>query len=107
MHSFEYRQAVALDALPVLDAAGLCGHILDAVSSGWRVLALFALPEPGRAATAAGECGGPERRPGAGLCCVLAHDAERRLAAPRTAPLAAFPSLAEACPQVQLFEREI
>ena len=55
MHSFEYRQAVALDALPVLDAAGLCGHILDAVSSGWRVLALFAMPEPGRAATAAGE----------------------------------------------------
>lgn len=107
MHSFEYRQAVALDALPVLDAAGLRGHILDAVSSGWRVLALFALPEPDRAATATGECGGPARRPGAGLCCVLAHDAERRLAAARTAPLAAFPSLAEACPQVQLFEREI
>ena len=44
---------------------------------------------------------------GAGLCCVLANDAERRLAAARTASLAAFPSLAERCPQVELFEREI
>lgn len=107
MHCFEYRQAVALDSLPILDAAGLGARILDAVDNGWRVLALFALPEPGRAAAAAGECGDPKLRPEAGLCCVLAHDAERRLAAARTAPLAAFPSLAEACPQVQLFEREI
>lgn len=108
MFCFAYRQAVALEALPVLDAAGLGAHVRDAVDSGWRVLALFALPEPGSApATARGEGGAPKRRPQAGLCCVLAHDAERRLAAARTAPLPAFPSLAQACPQVELFEREI
>lgn len=108
MYCFAYRQAVAVEALPVLDAAGLGAHVLDAVKSGWRVLALFALPEPGSSpATARGEGGAPQRRAQAGLCCVLAHDAERRLAAARTAPLTAFPSLAAACPQVQLFEREI
>lgn len=94
MYAFDYREAVALEALPVLDAAALGEGILESVKDGWRVLAYFGLPEAGKDGAA-------------GLCCVLAHDAEQRLAAARTAPLTAFPSLAEACPQVELFEREI
>ena len=93
MHVFDYHEAVALGEVPVLDAAALGARILASVRDGWRVLAYFALPEAGK--------------DGAGLCCVLAHDAERRLACARTAPLTAFPSLAEACPQVELFEREM
>ena len=94
MHEFDYRKAVALDEVPVLTAEALGERILTSVREGWRVLAYFALPEAGGEGAA-------------GLCCVLAHDAERRLAAARTAPLTAFPSLAGACPQVELFEREI
>ncbi|MBD5647317.1 MAG: hydrogenase [Desulfovibrio sp.] len=94
MHEFDYRKAVALDEVPVLSAEALGESILAAVREGWRVLAYFALPEAGGDGAA-------------GLCCVLAHDAEQRLAAARTAPLTDFPSLAAACPQVELFEREI
>ena len=94
MHEFDYREAVALNEVPVLTAEALGERILEHVRDGWRVLAYFGLPEAGGDGAA-------------GLCCVLAQDAEQRLAAARTAPLPAFPSLAEACPQVELFEREI
>lgn len=112
MHAFDYREAVALEELPVLDAAALGADILEAVRDGWRVLAFFALPEPDKALPIVEDDDTLRRTPGgrtpeAGLCCVLAHDAEQCLAAARTAPLRSFPSLAAACPQMQLFEREI
>lgn len=94
MRVFDYHETVALDEVPVLTAEALGERILEAVRDGWRMLAYFGLPET-------------EKDGAAALCCVLAHDAERRLAAARTAPLTVFPSLAEACPQAQLFEREI
>ncbi|MBD5626977.1 MAG: hydrogenase [Desulfovibrio sp.] len=94
MHEFDYREAVALNEVPVFTAEALGERMLEHVRDGWRVIAYFGLPEAGADGAA-------------GLCCVLAHDAEQRLAAARTAPLTAFPSLAEACPQVELFEREI
>ena len=99
MYAFDYRKTVALEDVPLMDADALGAAILAGVEDGWRVLAYFALPEPGMVAGDAGAR--------AGLCCVLAHDADGRLAAARTAPLTAFSSLAETCPQVQLFEREI
>ncbi|MDE5879542.1 MAG: NADH-quinone oxidoreductase subunit C, partial [Desulfovibrio sp.] len=101
MHEFDYRESVALEEVPVLDAVALGERILEAVRGGWRVLAYFGLPEAGA------DAGADSDKPRAGLCCVLAHDEARLLAAGRTAPLTVFPSLAEACPQVQLFEREI
>ena len=58
MLEFDYRNAVALDEVPVLSAEALGERILAAVHEGWRVLAYFALPE-------AGEDGA------AGLCCVV------------------------------------
>ncbi len=95
MFSFDYRQPADMDSLPLLDAAELRRRVIRAVDGGWRMLAFFGLPETARP-------GAP-----AGLCCVLAHDATRTLAALRTPPLEQFPSLTPDCPQAHYFEREM
>lgn len=95
MFSFDYRRPADLDCLPRLNPAELRARVLQAVNDGWRMLAFFGMPEATRA-------GAP-----ATLCCVLAHDAARRLAALRTPPLKQFPSLTPDCPQAHYFEREI
>ena len=98
MLSFDYRQAMDLDDLPLMDAAELRDRLTGAVAEGWRVLAFFGLPEAAR---------GPDASGPVGLCCVLGHDAARMLTALRTPPLERFDSLTPDCPQVHLFEREI
>ena len=48
MLSFDYRQAMDLDDLPLMDAAELRDRLTGAVAEGWRVLAFFGLPEAAR-----------------------------------------------------------
>lgn len=75
MLSFDYRQAMDLDDLPLMDAAELRDRLTGAVAEGWRVLAFFGLPEAAR---------GPDASGPVGLCCVLGHDAARMLTVLRT-----------------------
>lgn len=108
MYCFDYRDAAPLGVIPELGPDAFRAAVLEAVADGARLLALFGMPpddapdrvSPGRAA----------------LMAVVARDgatdgenapARTVLGAVRTAPLAAFPSLASACPQAQRFEREI
>jgi Ni,Fe-hydrogenase III large subunit len=87
-------RAIPLEAVPSLDPEAFGRAILAGVEAGQRVSALFgaAGPRPGQTA----------------LWAVLADDGRNRLRAGRTLVEGdTFPSLAAACPQVQLFEREI
>ena len=83
-----------LDSLPLLDADAFAGSIKEAVASGLRICSLFAaLPRRG---------GGTE------LFVILADDGRNKLLAARAEVVeSSFPSIASACPQAQLFEREI
>lgn len=89
---FKSGAAVPRAALPELDVGELADALVCEVGAGRRVVAYFGAPE------------------GAGvrLHLLLADDARAELAAV-TARIdgGSFPSVAEACPQVQLFEREI
>ena len=76
---------------PLLDHDAFFQGILDATGHGWRVCSYFGVPSSS----------------GATLYCVLASVASGALAIAATIVGASFPSLAEACPQVHLFEREI
>jgi Ni,Fe-hydrogenase III large subunit len=95
--------------LPELTPPELAALLVREVAAGSRVVAYFGATEgeteragePTEKEKASGEAG-------VRLYLVLADDARSELAA-TTALVAggAFPSVAEACPQVQLFEREI
>ena len=65
--------------------------MLDAISGGWRVASYFGVPQ--------GD--------GVELYGVLASKADGTIGVARTMAVGSFPSLAEACPQLHLFEREI
>lgn len=87
-------KAVALDTIPTLAFDGFERAILDGVSAGLRVSALFGAATPRDDATQ--------------LYVILADDEQNRLHAGRTRVEGdRFPSLTPRCPQVHLFEREI
>ncbi|HVS14092.1 MAG TPA: NADH-quinone oxidoreductase subunit C [Thermoanaerobaculia bacterium] len=88
--------ALPTAALPELPARELAAALVEEVELGRRVVAYFGSPE-----------GTPERAM-VRLILVLADDARSELVL-GTALVegGSFPSVAEACPQVQLFEREI
>lgn len=90
--TFSCAAAISLDDVRPVSGETLAGRACDLMAGGWRLLTLFGLP---------GEAGG------VGLCAVLAHDGDGRLAALRTGALEAFPALTPDCPQAHLFEREI
>ena len=77
--------------LPLLGKGHFIGALLAEVGEGARVAAYYAVP--------AGN--------GLELCAVLARDQRGDLAVLRTEIGSAFPSIAERCPELQLFEREI
>ncbi|MBO4299981.1 MAG: NADH-quinone oxidoreductase subunit C [Desulfovibrio sp.] len=91
---FHYTTAVAFSALPVVDGDTLGACVRQLLDDGWRLLALFGLPQS-------------DKKRAVSLCCVLAHDASSELAALRTEPLHNFISLTPSCPQAHLFEREL
>ncbi len=88
---FEYQRDVDLTKIPVTPVPAFRETIIRNVQDGWRILALFGLPENG----------------GIGLCCILANDTEKEFAVLRCPPVERYPSLTPDCPQAQLFEREI
>jgi len=89
---FKSGGALPRAALPELTSAELAAALAEGVDAGLRVAAYFGTP-----------AGAATR-----LVLLLADDARAELAA-ATARVAggSFPSVAAACPQVQLFEREI
>ena len=89
---FKAGTSLSRSAIPELFLADLTDDLVGEVERGLRVVAYFGSPE------------------GAGirLYLVLADDARSELAVGTARlPGESFPSVAEACPQVQLFEREI
>lgn len=92
---FDYRDTVPLSGMPPVSAEELADFVRRYIAEGWRLLALFGLPES------------PDKSAPAGLCCVLAQDSSHYLAAMRTAPLQSYASMTPAAPQAHLFEREI
>jgi Ni,Fe-hydrogenase III large subunit len=83
--------ALALADLPLLGRGHFTGALLAEIVDGARIAAYFAVP--------AGN--------GLELFAVLARDQRGDLAVLRTEIGSEFPSIAERCPEVQLFEREI
>ncbi len=83
--------ALPLADLPLLGRGHFIGALLAEVADGARVSTYFAVPADGSL----------------GLYAVLARDAHGDLAVLRTEIADGFPSLAERCPELQLFEREI
>ena len=66
---FTYEKSIDLKEVDVLDAPALRRGILDRVADGWRLLALFGLPERVFSATASAR--------DAGLCALLWHTMKR------------------------------
>ncbi|NVN93248.1 MAG: hydrogenase [Desulfuromonadales bacterium] len=77
--------------IPLLDNDSFFQGLLDATDRDWRVCSYFGVPSPS----------------GATLYCVMASKASGSLAIAATQVGRSFPSLAKACPQLHLFEREI
>ena len=92
---FDYRDTVPLSGMPPVSVEELGDFLRRYIAEGWRLLALFGLPESS-----------DENAP-AGLCCVLGQDSSHYLAALRTRPLQSYASMTPATPQAHLFEREI
>lgn len=87
--------SVPLNQVPEVELDALRRLVIEAPRFHRRVVALFAEPST----TAPKTCR---------LYLVLASDGESKLHLARTSGVqGTFPSMAEACPQVQLFEREI
>lgn len=92
--AFSNGSAVHLKNVPELPPDGFSRNIIDAVSAGMRVSALFGVPSQKNNAT--------------WLFVVLSDDEHNKLFAGRTEITGAgFRSITECCPQVHLFEREI
>jgi len=99
------RTGVALPAseLPELSSRELADALAGEVARGLRVVAYFGTPED-----LVGSTEPPARRRAVRVTLVLADDQRSELALGcARVEGASFPSVAEACPQVQLFEREI
>jgi Ni,Fe-hydrogenase III large subunit len=91
MKTFHNGACFARNDIPLLDNDGFFQGILDAIGHGWRVCSYFGVP----------------RDSGATLYCIMASKGSGALGMFSTLVGNTFPSLAEACPQLHLFEREI
>ncbi len=84
--------SVALREIPELGPGDFLRHVLDATESGWRISAYF----------------GAQDGPSVRLYCLLASGTDGLLAMTSTRPSRdGVLSIAAACPQASLFEREI
>ncbi|HMA95213.1 MAG TPA: hypothetical protein VKP30_21135 [Polyangiaceae bacterium] len=86
--------SVPLAEVPSVDFAAFRELVVEAPKLHRRVSALFAEPTKNEPKSL-------------NMYLVLAADSESKLYLARTTVEGSFPSMAEACPQVQLFEREI
>jgi Ni,Fe-hydrogenase III large subunit len=84
-------RSIPLAKLPVADNDVFFQGVLDAIDAGWRASSYFGVPHDN----------------GAELFCVLTSKADGSIGVARTRVIDSFPSLAESCPQLHLFEREI
>ena len=83
--------SLPLARLPRVDHDRFFQGVLDAITSGWSVSSYFGVPHDS----------------GAELYCVLTSRIDGTIGVARTDVRDSFPSLAELCPQLHLFEREI
>ncbi|MBI5189265.1 MAG: NADH-quinone oxidoreductase subunit C [Nitrospirae bacterium] len=92
MRTFRNGSALPLGDVPVLETESFLKAILDATVHGWRVSSYFGLPRGG----------------GLRIYCLMSSDSRGSLGM-AAADVAgnAFPSIAEFCPQIQMFEREV
>ena len=88
---FRNGEAVALSTVPVYPTGTFLQGIIDGTDRGWRVSSYFGAPD----AT------------GVTLYCVLSFKSDGLMGMMASRADEAFPSIAELCPQVHLFEREI
>jgi Ni,Fe-hydrogenase III large subunit len=86
------RKAVSFADVPHMEFAQFRDTVVHAISTGWRMLGFFGMPD---------------RHPASCLVAVLAHDAHGELAALRTVVRGRFPSLTPVVAQAHMFEREI
>jgi Ni,Fe-hydrogenase III large subunit len=91
MKTFHNGACFGRAEIPLLDNDGFFQGILDATGHGWRICSYFGAPSSS----------------GAILYCVMASKGSGSLGIFSTRVKGSFPSLAEACPQLHLFEREI
>jgi Ni,Fe-hydrogenase III large subunit len=92
MKTFHNGASFGRGEIPVPEGDVFFQGVLDALAAGWRVCSYFGVPD---AAGATLYCVMSDRA-GSGILGIVATKVGR-----------AFPSLALACPQLQLFEREI
>lgn len=86
------RRAISFDSVPRETPDSFRSTVVEAVGAGWRVVALFGLPESH-----------DQTR----LLAVLADDARGELGATSTIVAESYPALTPDCPEVHYFEREI
>lgn len=86
------RRAISFDSVPMETPDSFRSTVVEAVGAGWRVVALFGLPESH-----------DQTR----LLAVLADDARGELGATSTIVAGSYPALTPDCPEVHYFEREI
>jgi len=86
------RRAVSFEAVPTESVDDFRRTVIVAVRDGWRVVALFGMPE------------GSDRTR---IVAVLADDTRGELGATSTVVGDRYPALTPECPQVHAFEREI
>ncbi|TFH53444.1 MAG: hydrogenase [Methanothrix sp.] len=83
--------SISLSTLHPADNDSFFQMLPEAINDGWHVSSYFGVPHG----------------TGAELYCVLTSKSDGVIGVARTSVDKSFPSLAEACPQLQLFEREI
>jgi len=83
--------SIALSSLHPADNDSFFQMLLEEINNGWHVSSYFGVPHD----------------TGAELYCVLSSKSSGVIGVARTSVDKSFPSLAKACPQLQLFEREI
>lgn len=86
------RRAISLDAVPVEPIDAFHATVVDAVADGWRLVALFGLPEDSDRTR---------------LLAILADDEHGELGASSTFVRDRYPALTPRCPAAHAFEREI
>jgi Ni,Fe-hydrogenase III large subunit len=86
------RSAIPLDAVPLEPPEEFRQTVLGCVAVGWRLVALFGIPEGDEATR---------------LMAVLANDTQGELGATSALVGERYPALTPDCPQAHAFEREI
>ncbi len=106
-HNFillDNAEAIAFERVPLVSPDAFRRAVLYAVGNGARISAFFGTPEESLVSNASRkDCSARRIR----LCCVLAHDAQGKLAIGSTVIEDVYPALTPDCPQAHLFEREL